>query len=269
MRAAVVGRLGDVDGLERAGRDGRRQRVREQIGPRPLAQQVDDGLRRGDEAAHAAAERLAERAGDDLDALARAGQRRRAAAALAEMPVRMAIVDHDEGAVALGEVADLAELRDVAVHREDAVGGDELEARAVGLRLLQLRFEIVHVGIGEAVAFRLAEPDAVDDRGVVERVGDDRVLGLEQRLEHAAIGVEAGGEEDRVVLAEPARDPLLELAVQRLRAADEAHRGHAEAEFVERLARRRDELRVVGEAEIVVGAEVEHLALAALRPSRP
>ena len=60
-------------------------------------------------------------------------------------------------------------------------------------------------------------------------------------------------------------DALLELAVQRLRAADEAHRGHAEAELVERVAGRGDDLGVVGKAEIVVGAEVDHLALAALR----
>ena len=135
VRAPVVGRLGDLDRLERAGGDRRRERVGEEVGPRPLAQQVDDRLRRGDEAAHAAAERLAERAGDDLDAVAGAGQRRRAAALLAEMPVRMAIVDHDDGAVALGEIADLRELGDVAVHREDAVGGDQLEARAVGVGL--------------------------------------------------------------------------------------------------------------------------------------
>ena len=60
MRAAVVGRLGDVDRLQRAGGDRRRQRVGEEVGPRALAQHVDDRLRRGDEAAHAAAERLAE-----------------------------------------------------------------------------------------------------------------------------------------------------------------------------------------------------------------
>ena len=145
------------------------------------------------------------------DALAGAGQRRRAAAAFAEMAVRVAIVDHDERAVALGEVADLRQLRDVAVHREDAVGGDQLEARAVRVGLLQPRLQLVHVGVGEAVALRLAEPDAVDDRGVVQRVGDDRVLGAEQRLEQPAIGVEAGGEEDGVVLAEPVGDALLEL----------------------------------------------------------
>ncbi len=173
-----------------------------------------------------------------------------------------------EGAVALGEIADLRKLRHVAVHGEDAVGGDQLEARAVGLRLLQLRLQLVHVGIGEAVALRLAEANAVDDGGVVQRVGDDGVLRAEQRLEHAAIGVEAGGEEDGVVLAEPAGDALLQLAVQRLRAADEAHRGHAEAELVERRARGGDHLGMVGEAEIVVGAKIEQLALAALRASR-
>ena len=133
------------------------------------------------------------------------------------------------------------------------------------LCLVQPLLQLVHVGVGEAIALGLAEADAVDDGGVVQRIGDDRVLCPEQRLEQAAIRVEAGGEEDRIVLAEPARDPLLESAVQGLRPADEAHRGHAEAELVERFARRRDDLRMVGEAEIVVGAEVKELALAALR----
>ncbi len=44
-----------------------------------------------------------------------------------------------------------------------------------------------------------------------------------------------------------------------LRAADEAHRRHAVAIAVERRLRGVAQLLVVGEAEIVVGAEVEHL----------
>ena len=91
-------------------------------------------------------------------------------------------------------------------------------------------------------------------------VGDDRVGLVEQRLEHAAVGVETGGEQDRVVLAEMARDRQLELAVQGLRAADEAHRGHAEAECVERRLGGGDHLGMIGEAEIIVGAEVDRLA---------
>ena len=86
----------------------------------------------------------------------------------------------------------------------------------------------------------------------------------EQRLEHAAVGVETGGEDDGVVLAEMSGDRRFELAVQGLRAADEADRGHAEAEFVHRPFRGGDDVGVIGEAEIIVGAEVERLARAVL-----
>ena len=227
-----------------------------------MAQEIDDRLVGGDEAAHAPAKRLAEGAGDDVDPVARAGQRRRAATLLAEMPGRVAVVDQHQRAVAVGKLADLLQLGDIAVHREHAVAGDELEPRACGIGLLQAVLELVHVRIGEAVALRLAEPHAVDDRGVVEAVGNDRVLFAEQRLEHAAIGVETGREHDRVRLAQVLGDRLFELTMQRLRAADEAHRGHAEAELVHGAARRRDDVGVIGEAEVIVGAEIDRIARA-------
>ena len=52
----------------------------------------------------------------------------------------------------------------------------------------------------------------------------------------------------------------LQLLVHLLGAADEADRGHAEAPAVQRLLGGGDDLGVVGEAEVVVGAEVQHLA---------
>src|SRR5207247_1513647 len=54
--------------------------------------------------------------------------------------------------------------------------------------------------------------------------------------------------------------PLLELAVHRLRAADEPHRGHAVAPPLERGVRRGDDLGMVGQPQVVVGAQVQHLA---------
>ena len=45
-----------------------------------------------------------------------------------------------------------------------------------------------------------------------------------------------------------------------LRPADEAHRRHAEAAVVEALLRGRNQARIVGKTEVIVGAEVEHLA---------
>src|SRR5690606_16536013 len=107
---------------------------------------------------------------------------------------------------------------------------------------------------------RLAQAHAVDDRGVVERVRDDRVVLAEQRLEQPAVRVKAGSVEDGVLRAEEVRDGLLQLLVQVLGAADEAHRGHAETVGVQRVLRGLDHRRVVGQAQVVVGAEVEHLA---------
>ena len=124
-----VGADRDLERLQRPGRDRGREGVGKEIGPRPLPEEVDDRLGRGDEAAHAPAQRLAEGASDDVDAVASASQRRRAAALFAQMSGRMAVVDQHQRAVAVGEAADLLQLGDVAVHREHAVGGDELEAR--------------------------------------------------------------------------------------------------------------------------------------------
>src|SRR5271165_3145911 len=50
--------------------------------------------------------------------------------------------------------------------------------------------------------------------------------------------------------------------MQRLRAADEPHRGHAEAERVHRALGGGDDLGMIGEAEVVVCAEIESLARA-------
>ena len=168
-------------------------------------------------------------------------------------------------AVTVGKFADLFQLGDIAVHREHAVAGDELELRACCVGLLQAVLELVHVRIGEAVPLRLAEPHAVDDRGVVEAVGNDRIFVSKQRLEHAAIGVETGGEHNRVRLAQVLGNRLLEFTMQRLRSADEAHGGHAEAECVHGAARRRDHVRVVGEAQVIVGAEIDRIARALRR----
>ncbi len=146
----------------------------------------------------------------------------------------------------------------MAVHREDAVGRDHPGVGA--LRLHEPRFELAEVAVRVPESRGLAESDPIDDRRVIERVGDDRVFGAEQRFEKAAVRVETGAEQDRVVRAEELRQALLELLVQRLGAADEAHRRHPEAPSLERVARGLDHRRVIGEPEVVVRTEVEELA---------
>ena len=127
-------------------------------------------------------------------------------------------------------------------------------------RLLQARLELVEVVVRVAEPARLAETDAVDDARVIERVADHRVLLVEQRLEEAAVGVETGRIEDRVVHPEERGEPRFELLVHGLRAADEAHRGHAVTVAVDRAMCRLAHRRVIGEAQVIVGAEVDEVA---------
>jgi len=128
------------------------------------------------------------------------------------------------------------------------------------LGFLQCVFQRGHVRIRVAMAFGLAQPDAVDNRGVIECIGDDRVFGVQQRFEQAAIGIEAGSIQNRIVLAMEVGNNALEFLVQILRAADKAHRGHTEAMLVQRGLGGFDDAGIIGQAKIVIGAEIQHIA---------
>uniref|UniRef100_A0A0N4Z404 LigA n=1 Tax=Parastrongyloides trichosuri TaxID=131310 RepID=A0A0N4Z404_PARTI len=95
---------------------------------------------------------------------------------------------------------------------------------------------------------------------MVQRVGNDRVVLTEQWLEDAAVGVEGGGEQDGVLKAEVVGDGALQLLVDLQRAADEANRGRARAPLFLRLDPGLGDALVAGQAQIVVGAEVQHVA---------
>ena len=166
------------------------------------------------------------------------------------------IVHHHQRAVLLGEVADRGQVGDIAVHGEHAVGGDQAETRAGGLG--QLGIEVGHVVVQVAEPLGFAQADAVNDAGVVQLIGNDRVLRPEQRLEQAAVGVEAGGVKDGVFGAEELADLGLELLVDALGAADEADAGHAVAPLVNGRLRRRRDRRMLRQPQVIVGAQVEH-----------
>ena len=103
----------------------------------------------------------------------------------------MGLVDHQARAVALAQLADLAQRRDVALHREDAVDDDQ-HAAAVALRALEHLLELVQAVVAERAQLRAREQAAVEDRGVVAGVDDHRVAGPEQRAERADVGLVAG-----------------------------------------------------------------------------
>ncbi len=238
------------------------QRVGEEVRAGALTQPVDHLFLAGGIAAGCAAERLAQSAGDDVDPIHHAAIFVGATTVFADKADGVGVIHHYQRIVFVRQIADGFEVGDDAIHGEDTVGGDQLEAGAIGVSLLELGFQLGHVVVGVAIALGLAQPHAVDDGGVVEGIGDDGIFGAEQGLEQAAIGIETGGVEDGVFGAEEGRHLLLQRFVLILGAADEAHRGHAEAVAVESLMGGSDQIRVVGQSQIVVGTEVQHLLTA-------
>ena len=155
----------------------------------------------------------------------------------------------------LGQITDRRQIGDRAVHRKHAVGGDQAIAGVP--RLAQPRLQVRHVVVGVAEPLRLAQAHAVDDGGVVQRIRDDRVLGAQEALEQTRVGVETTGEEDRVFHAQEIAQPLFQTLVGKLGAADEPDRRHAESVFAQRLPGGLDQPGVVGQTQIVVGAQID------------
>src|SRR5256885_939747 len=112
-----------------------------------------------------AAEGLAEGGGVGVDLPERAQLLGRAAAPRAEHAGAVRVVDHQERAVLARQIDHFRQRRQGALHREDAVGHQHSVARV--LRRLQRAAQIAHVAILEAFLFRLRQPHAVDDRGVI------------------------------------------------------------------------------------------------------
>ena len=101
-------------------------------------------------------------ADDHVDLVLQPGLGEGAAAARSERAGAVGVVDDGAQAVALGELDDLLQGSDVAVHREHAVGDDQ-GAAALGVADAPLEVLDVGVVIDEHVGAR--QPAAVDERG--------------------------------------------------------------------------------------------------------
>src|SRR4029079_4344660 len=113
---------------------------------RVTADAVDDLGFRGDVTAHYA-ERLAEGPFDDVDPVRGLVACGEAAAARAVHADRVNLVDVGQRVVPVREVADRVDRRDVAVHRIDALEGDQLRnISALGGEQL---FEVLDVVVAE------------------------------------------------------------------------------------------------------------------------
>lgn len=172
----------------------------------------------------------------------------------AEQPDVVGAVHDEAGAVPGGELRQRGEPAQVAVHGEHPVGDDDLaRGRFRGRGLLQERVQPHGVRVRVQDAAGRAEPDAVDQRGVVGHVAEGDVAAAEQGG-HGEVRLEAGGDHGGRLGAQEVRDPLLQFAVEGEGAVEGARTRAGGAVAGQRLGRGRRHPGVRGQAQVVVAA---------------
>ena len=163
-----VALLENAEDLEAGSYDARCQGVGEEIWAASLPEHIDYLLAAGGETAHCSAEGLSEGAGVDVNPAVAVRELAHSVSRRSDYSGRMGFVHHYKGVVFLCKVANLVNRGHVSVHREYSVGDDDAETLCLGF--LKAALEIGHVRIGVAVSLCFAEPYAVYDGSVVERV---------------------------------------------------------------------------------------------------
>ena len=95
---------------------------------------------------------------------------------------------------------------------------------------------------------------------MVQFVANHGIVGREQCFKQAAVRVETGRIKDGVFGAKKVGESLFKLLMKSLRAADKADGSEAVAPLIERFVSGSDYFRMVGQAEIVVRAEIQNFA---------
>ena len=246
-------RPADTEGLPGGSDRGGRWGGVEDVAAGAVAEPLDEVVGARDEAPRRP-ESLGKRRHDDADPSREAGGLDRPCAPAPQQPGGVGLVHHQHGAPAVADLGDGAEGGHVPVHREDGVGDDQPPP---GGDLGQQAIEVADVGVPVHDHPGSRQPAPVDDAGVVQLVGEDRVLPPGEGCDGAEVGQVSGREQDCLLASLVARQVSLEGAVQLAGAGDEPGSPRSCSPPQRRLPGRPAEARVACEAEVVVRAELQ------------
>ena len=238
----------------------------EQERSRPLGQD----LAQGDRSRHVPTQDpdgLAQRADLDGDAAMQPEVVDRAAAVPPEHTAGMGVVDHDGRAEVLGRSDHLGEWRDIAIHGEDPVRDDQDQpvlpaARPARLaRFAQDLAQRGDVGMRVDLPGCLRQAHAIDDRGVIEGIGDDQVRLAGHGRDDPGVRAEARLERQDGGGILERRQFRFQRLVHRHRPGDRSDGTAPDAVVVDGSHGRCTQAWVVGESQVIVGREADHPAL--------
>ncbi len=145
----------------------------------------------------------------------------------------------------------------IAVHAEDPIGNDQ-GALVGAFVFVDQAVQVVRIGMGVAHDARPGKARPVDDAGVVQLVREDHVFLADQSLDGSQVGGKTGLKADGGFDALEGRQAAFELAVNFHRSGDGAHCRRADPVLGNDILDGFHHPGVVGQAKIVVRAEIEH-----------
>lgn len=192
MGAAVVGGAGECEGGANLVRHVGRSRGGENEAARVVYKKSGERAAATDESADAGKSFSAWINGGEKAVVIRkfSGE---AAALRAENAEGVGFVGDHIGVEFFGELENFGERRDVALHAKDAFRDDEF--CAVGILIFaQGAFEKIQIAVRVDDFLRAREANAINDAGVIERVGKNEITRLQNGAEQADVGGVAGVE---------------------------------------------------------------------------
>ena len=173
-------------------------------------------------------------------------------------------VHDDDRAALFGNITHRRQVREVAVHGENGIRHQKFHTGGFFRRRAVVPSWFIEkiggtwiVAMGEGAAEGFGIFCGVEQAGVIQFVGDDQVVRAGEGGKDGEVGHETGGEEEGSFGAFEAGEGGFEVVVEGHRAGDEAGCGGTGAEAGGGVAGGVDDFGVGGEAEVVVGAELE------------
>ena len=259
MSAPAVALLDQVEaGEQGTGHDRARPRGKD-VGTGAADQPLNDRCRRCNESPRGAGG-LAERSHVHEARIGRQAEVREAAAALrSEHAEAMSVIDDQPGIETFGQCQQAVQRGEVTVHAEDRIGQNQL---SLGRACREQPFERGQVAVRIPLAVGplcLGQLRRVDQRGVIELVGKDRIATPDERRDDAEIGHVPSRKKQRVLEPGERRQSLLQRFVRCQVTAHQMRGAAADAPRPGARAGGLDQHRIVGQAEIIVAAKTDQL----------
>ena len=169
----------------------------------------------------------------------------------------MRIVHHDVGIVFLGQSHHFGQRNDIAFHGKHAICDNQLDG--IRIALTQTQFQVFHVVMSIFQRLSKRKATALDDGGVVKTVEQQVVVTATQSRHHTQIHLESRAEAHGFFFAYQTGKFFFQFNMDVEGAVEESGARAAGAVFVNGSLGCFLQARVVGKAQIAVGAKHQHI----------